>query len=142
MQISFLLPLASDRGRGEVHVWIFKLLKQKNWMEGGHSFSFISTPSKEQIASDGPDIVQLGSFLILGHFLDQSLTEDMTLCPIRARRYYLDKLEILHRRNMCFSSLSKMTFQEVYKEYHGLKVNRWVRLLFGTLVSPRHVVPL
>ena len=49
-------------------------------------------------------------------FLDHSLTEDMTVCPIRALRYYLDKLEVLDRGDMSYSSLSKMSFQEVYKE--------------------------
>ena len=48
--------------------------------------------------------------------LDHSLIEDMILCPIRALRYYLDKLEILDRGNMCYSSFSKMAFQEIYKE--------------------------
>ena len=67
MQISFLISLPLIEG--EVR-FMFGLLtfEIQSWLEGGHSFSFISTPSKEQLASDGPDIVQLGSFLLLGHF--------------------------------------------------------------------------
>ena len=64
IQISFLMTLTSDRRSGEV-VWTFKSLKQ-NWKEV--TVSFISTPSKEHVALDGLDIVQLGSFMLLGHF--------------------------------------------------------------------------
>ena len=66
MQISFLISLPLIKG--EVR-FMFGLstIEIQSWLEGGHSFSFVSTPSKELIASHGLDIVQLGSFLLLWH---------------------------------------------------------------------------
>ena len=69
--------LASDRYRGE-GVWTFTSLSTE--LEGVHSFSFISTPSREQMTSDGHNIVQAGFHSCFYASLDHSLTGDVTLC--------------------------------------------------------------
>ena len=58
------------------------------------------------LASDRLDIVQ--PVVILAHepTCDHSLTEDMTLCPFRALRYYLDKTKDLGQgKHLLFISL-------------------------------------
>ena len=53
----FLITLTSDKRRGEVHVWTFKSLKHKNcWKEVALALAL--NLAKNQLASDGPDIVQ------------------------------------------------------------------------------------
>ena len=59
----------------------------QSWLERGHSFSFISTPNKEQVASDGYCSARV--IPAFRPFLDHTWTEDMTICSIRALRYYL-----------------------------------------------------
>ena len=72
------MTLASGRYTGE-GVWSFRLLNTE--LEGVHSFSFISTPSREHMTSEGHGIVQAGFHSCFYASLDHSLTEDMTFCP-------------------------------------------------------------
>ena len=73
----FLMTLASGRRRGAVHAWTFKSLKHKTgWKEVTVAPSSIIIPS-------------------LKPTLDHSLTEDVTLCPVRSLRYYIDKTKDL-----------------------------------------------
>ena len=91
----FLMTLASGRRRGEVHAWTFRSLKHKTgWKEVTVSPSSVFL-AKNQLASDGPSIVQPVVIPALKPSLDQSLTEDMTLCPVRSLRYYIDKTKDL-----------------------------------------------
>ena len=46
--------------------------------------------AKNQLASDGPEIVQPVVIPALKPALDHSMSEGMTLCPVRDRRYYLE----------------------------------------------------
>ena len=101
IQISFSLP-GPLIDRGEV-VWTFRSLKHRTGRS--HSFSFISTPGREQIASDGPDIFLSGFQSCFYAILSHSLIEDMILCPFIVLRFYLDILEILGE--ICASSLSR-----------------------------------
>ena len=90
------MNLASGR-RGEVHAWTFKSLKHKTgWKD------VTATPSsvfltKNQLASDGHNIVQPVVIPALKPDLDHSLSEDVTLCPVRSLRYYIDKTKDLRK---------------------------------------------
>ena len=91
----FLMTLASGGRRGEVHAWTFKSLKHKTgWKEVTVAPSSVFL-AKNQLASDGPSIVQLVVIPALKPTLDHSLSEDMTLCPVRSLRYYIDKTKDL-----------------------------------------------
>ena len=91
----FPMTSASGRRRGEFHTWTFKSLKHKtDWKEVTIAPSSVFV-AKNQLASDGPSIVQ--PVVILKHTLGQSLTENMTLCPVRSLRYYIDKSKDLRK---------------------------------------------
>ena len=91
----FLMTLASGRRRGEVHAWTFKSLKHKTgWKEVTVAPSSVFL-SKNQLASDGPNVVQPVVIPALKPILDSSLSQDMTLCPVRSMRYYVDKTKDL-----------------------------------------------
>ena len=93
----FLMTLASGRRRGEVHAWTFRSLKHKSsWKEITVSPSSVFL-AKNQLASDGPSIIQPVVIPALKPSLDQSLAEDMTLCPVRSLRYYIDGTKDLRK---------------------------------------------
>ena len=98
----FLMTLASGRRRDEVHAWTFRSLKHKTgWKEVtvSPSSAFLA---KTQLASDGPEVVQLVVVPALKPSLDHSMREDMTLCPVRALRYYFDKTKELRENKHFF----------------------------------------
>ena len=87
----FLMTLASGKRRGEVHGWTFRSLKHKTgWKEVTVSPSSVLL-AKNQQASDGPEVVQP---VVIPAF-KPSMSEDMTLCPVKALRYYLHKTKEL-----------------------------------------------
>ena len=113
-----LMTLASGRRRGEVHAWIFKSLKHKTgWKEVTVAPSLVFL-AKNQVASDGPSIVQPVVIPALKPTLDHSLTENMTLCPTRSLRYYIDKTKDLRKgKHLLFIS-----FKKVYKMLNYNKI--------------------
>ena len=93
----FLMALASGKRRGEVHAWTFSSLRHKpHWKEVTISPSpaFLA---KNQLASEGPDLIRPIVIPALKPFLSSDLSDDMTLCPIRALRYYLDRTSTLRK---------------------------------------------
>ena len=79
----FLMTLASGRSRGEVHAWVFRSLKHKTgWKEVTVTPASVFL-AKNQLASDGPEVVQPVVIPALKPSLDDSMSEDMTLCPVR-----------------------------------------------------------
>ena len=107
--------MASGRRRGEVHAWTFKSLKPKTgWKEVTVTPSSVFV-AKNQLASDGPSIVQPVVIPAVKPTLDDSLTEDMTLCPVRSLRYYIDKTKDLDQGSICCLFPLKMVFQVTYK---------------------------
>ena len=91
----FLMTLTSGRRRGEVHAWTFKSLKHKTgWKEVTVAPSSVFL-SKNQLASDGPNVVQPVVIPALKPILDSSLSQDRALCPVRSLRYYVDKTKDL-----------------------------------------------
>ena len=111
------MTLASGRRRGEVHAWTFRSLKHKSgWKEITVSPSSVFL-AKNQLASDGPSIVQPVVIPALKPSLDQSLAEDMTLCPVRSLRYYIDRTKDLRKASFVYL-LQRWVFGGYTKIYH------------------------
>ena len=75
----FLMALASGKRRGEVHAWTFSSLRHKpHWKEVTISPSpaFLA---KNELASEGPDLIRLVVIPALKPFLSSDLADDMTV---------------------------------------------------------------
>ena len=104
----FLLALGSGKRRSEIHAWLYKNIRhQENWSQ----VSFYPSPSflsKNQLARDGPASVAPVVIPALAPTLDNSLSEDKSLCPVRALRYYLDRTKDLRTgKDLLFVSFKK-----------------------------------
>ena len=103
-----LLALGSGKRRSEIHAWLYKNIRhQENWSQVSlyPSPSFLS---KNQLARDGPASVAPVVIPALAPTLDKSLSENRSLCPVRALRYYLDKTEGLRQgKDLVFVSFRK-----------------------------------
>ena len=120
----FLMALASGKRRGEVHAWTFSSLRHKpHWREVTISPSpaFLA---KNQLASEGPDLIRPIVIPALKPFLSSDLSDDMTLCPIRALRYYLDRTSTLRKgKNLLFIS-----FKEGFdKDIQRSTISSWIK---------------
>ena len=97
----------SGKRRSEIHAWVNRNIRhQSDWSKVSLSPSpcFLS---KNQLAREGPGSIAPVVIPALAPTLDSSLKEDRSLCPVRALRYYLDKiLEI--RRNWFLSPLRRI----------------------------------
>ena len=104
----FLLALGSGKHRSEIHAWLYKYIRhQENWSEVSlyPSPSFLS---KNQLARDGLASVAPVVIPALAPTLDNSLSEDKSLCPVRALRYYLDRTKDLRTgKDLLFVSFKK-----------------------------------
>ena len=104
----FLLALGSGKRRSEIHAWLHKNIRhQSDWSKVSlyPSPSFLS---KNQLAKEGPDSVAPVVIPALAPSLDKSLKGDRSLCPVRARRYYLDRTSDLRQnKELVFVSFKK-----------------------------------
>ena len=104
----FLLTLASGKRRGEIHAWTFSSLSYKeNWSQVtiAPSTAFLA---KNQLASDGPTVIKPVVIPALKPHLDSSLTQDRSLCPVRALKYYLDRTKDLRKnKNLLFVAIKE-----------------------------------
>ena len=104
----FLLALGSGKRRSEIHAWLFRNIRhQENWSQNSlyPSPSFFS---KNQLARDGPVSVAPVVIPAIALSLDKSLSEDRSLCPVRALRYYLDRTKDLRQgKELVFVSFRK-----------------------------------
>ena len=120
----FLMALASGKRRGEVHSWTYSSLRHKpHWKEVTISPSpaFLA---KNQLASDGPDLLRPVVIPALKPFLSSDLTEDMTLCPVRALRYYLDRTNELRRgKNLLFISFKEGFDKDIMRS----TISSWIK---------------
>ena len=120
----FLLALGSGKRCTEIHAWFYKNIRpQKNWTPVSlyPSPSFLS---KDQLARDGPASVARLVIPALAPILDRSLTEDKSLCPVRALRYYLDMTKDLRKgKDLVFVSFRK-SFQ---KDIVPSTISSWVK---------------
>ena len=109
----FLLALSSGKRRSKVHAWLYRNIRhQENWSQVSlyPSPSFLS---KNQLARDDPASVAPVVIPALAPSLDKSLTEDKSLCPVRALHYYLDKTKGLARVKICFLCPSGKVFRKI-----------------------------
>ena len=120
----FLMALASGKRRGEVHSWTYSSLRHKpHWKEVTISPSpaFLA---KNQLASDGPDLLRPVVIPALKPFLSSDLTDDMTLCPVRALRYYLDRTNELRRgKNLLFISFKEGFDRDIMRS----TISSWIK---------------
>ena len=104
----FLLALGSGKRRSEIHAWLYRNIRhQETWTQVSlyPSASFLS---KNQLAREGPSSVAPVVIPALAPSLDKCLTEDKSLCPVRALRYYLDRTKDLRSgKNLVFVSFRK-----------------------------------
>ena len=104
----FLLALGSAKRRSEIHAWLYKNIRhQENWSQVSlyPSPSFLS---KNQLARDGPASVAAVVIPALAPTLDRSLSEDRSLCAVRALRHCLDKTKDLRQgKDLVFVSFRK-----------------------------------
>ena len=104
----FLLALGSGKCRNEIHAWLHKNIRhQSDWSKESlyPSPSFLS---KNQLAREGPDSAAPVVIPALAPTLDKSLKDDRSLCPVRALRYYLDRISDLRQnKELVFVSFKK-----------------------------------
>ena len=120
IQTVFLMTLASDKRRGEVHSWTYSSLRHKpHWEEVTISPSAFL--AKNQLDSDCPDLLKPVVIPALKPFLSSDLTEDMTLCRVR---YYLDRTSALRKgKNLLFIS-----FKEGFdRDIMGPTISSWIK---------------
>ena len=64
--------------------------------------------AKNQLVSDCPDSLKPVVIPALKPFLSSDFTEELTLCPVRALRYYLDRTSALRKERIsCLYPLRK-----------------------------------
>ena len=115
----FLSASSSGKRRREIHAWLYKNIRhQENWSKVSlyPSPSFLS---KNQLASDGLASVAPVVILALAQYLDKSLNEDKSLCPVRA----LDRT-----KNLCKGKDQVfMSFRESFqKDFVPATISSWI----------------
>ena len=120
----FLLALGSGKRRSEIHAWLSKNIRhQEDWSK----VSLYPSPiflSKNQLARDGPAAVAPVVIPALAPTLEKSMSEDRSLCPVRALRYYLDRTkDLCQGKDLVFVSFKK-GFQ---KDIVPATVSSWIK---------------
>ena len=120
----FLLALGFGKRRSEIHAWLYKnIRRQENWSQVSlyPSPSFLS---KNKLARDGPASVAPVVIPALAPTLDKFLSDDKSLCPVRALRYYLDRTKDLRKgKDLVFVSFRK-GFQ---KDIVPATISSWIK---------------
>ena len=120
----FLLALGSGKRCSEIHAWLYKNIRhQENWSQVSlyPSPSFLS---KNQLARDGPASVAPMVIPALALTLDRSLSEDRSLCLVRALQYYLDKTKDLRQgKDLVFVSFRK----RFHKDIVPATISSWIK---------------
>ena len=105
----FLLALASGKRRSEIHAWIRTGVSNLGDWHKVSIVPSISFIAKNQLASQGAQCVAPVVIPALAHTLHEDLSDDRTLCPVRALRYYLDRTDpIRANRKLLFLSFKKV----------------------------------
>ena len=103
----FLLALASGKRRSEIHAWLPRVSKIDNWQKISivPSIKFIA---KNQLAKQGFESVAPVVIPALAPTLHEDLSDDRSLCPVRAIRYYLEATRDLRAgKDLLFVSFKK-----------------------------------
>ena len=127
----FLLALGSGKRRSEIHAWLYKNIRhQENWSQ----VSLYPSPSffsKNQLARDGPSCVAPVVIPALAPSLDKCLTEDESLCPVRALRYYLDRTKELRKgKELVFVSFWKSFQKDIVPSTTSFWIKQTVLLCY------------
>ena len=89
---AFLIALATGRRCCEIHaIRRSKIFFTEDWSSVTFNIDHFLCKNQEYEA-DG-DMFKSATIPALGPTLDQSLEEDITLCPVRALKYYLERVE-------------------------------------------------
>ena len=120
----FLLALGSGKHRSEIHAWLIKNIHhQADWSKI-FLYPSLSFLSKNQLAREGPTSVAPVVIPALAPTLDKSLKEDRSLCPVRALRYYLDKIKDLRQgKDLVFVSFK----QGFSKDISPATISSWIK---------------
>ena len=98
-----------------MHAWTFSSLRHKpHWKEV--TISPLAFLAKNQLASEGPDLIRPVVIPALKPFLSSDLSDDMTPCPIRALRYYLDSTSYRERARIFCSSPLRRVLIKIFKD--------------------------
>ena len=83
------------------------------------------------MAFDCPDLLKPVVIPALKPFLSSDLTEDMTLCPVRALRYYLDRTSALGKgKNLLFVSFKEGFDRDIMRSTISYWINQTVVLAY------------
>ena len=90
LKTAFLLVLASNKRRSEIHAWVANKVSDLGQWEKVALFPSSDFIAKNQLAREGSQSVSPVTIPALTTIVDRQFKEDRTLCPLRALRYYLD----------------------------------------------------
>ena len=108
LKTAFLLALASDKCRSEIHAWVANKVSNICQWENVALFPSSDFIAKNQLAREGSQSVSPVTIPALTTIVDRQFKEDRTLCPVLALRYYLDRTKDLRgSRSLLFISFKK-----------------------------------
>ena len=85
------------------------------------------------MALDGPDLLKPVVIPALKPFWSSDLTEDMTLCPVRALRYYLDRTRALRKgKNLLFISFKEGFDSDIMRA----TISSWIKQTVSLAYQP------
>jgi hypothetical protein len=109
LKTAFLVAFATARRRGELHALLHHNFERTyDWS----SITLHTDPTfmaKTQIAATGTGALLPVEILAISHGLGPDMPEDLTLCPVRALRYYFKKTDPFRRgrRELFISMIEK-----------------------------------
>ena len=125
---AFLVMLASARRGGEVHAFLHDRLRwgpRKEYVSLGVDPLFVA---KSKLSTEALRAVRIPA---LGTSLEQSLQDDLVLCPVRALRIYLDRTrDIREGKARLFISYSKFKSGDITKATIASWVTKLIRLCY------------
>ena len=127
----FLLALASGKRRSEIHAWTHASVffrSDGSKVTVAPSSAFLA---KNQLASDGPSSVQQVVIPALSSIVDSTLTQDISLCPVRALRIYLDRTQSIRKgKDLLFVSLKTGFTKDIARATISHWIKRTVQLCY------------
>ena len=122
------MALGSGKRRSEIHAK--NIRHQEDWSK----VSLYPSPnflSKNQLARDGPASIAVVVFPALAPNLDKSLSEDRSLCPVRALQYYLDRTKDFRQgKELVFVSFKRGFQKDIVPATISSLVNETVLLCY------------
>ena len=108
LKTAFLLALTSGKRRSEIHARVANEVSNLGQLEKVALFPSSDFIAKNQLAREGSPSVSPVTIPALTTIVDRQFKEDMTLCPVWALRYYVDRTKDLRgSRSLLFISFKK-----------------------------------